>query len=564
MPEKIEVVYKKTELTGFLDTYHKYILYTDKNGQEFYASATKEPLGSYPPPFGNITSSWGPFGPTNDNWDPSRDNPSIAPQPREKIIEGEDLSSKWRKITDTMDDIASRNIPYSPFSRNSNASADEAIRRAGLPAPALGDPTHYWAPGSHYDLPGGDSSPNGEVFPEGRRWWQEIPDWFPEWRKRRLDEPADPDPGGDPATGMPWPGTPWPGVSPKVRTTFDRVSRYPQRTDPFTLDLDGDGLETVGVNAANPLLFDINATGIKQSVGWVKPDDGLLALDRNGDGIINSGAELFGNFTPLAIGRSAIDGFEAIAEQDTNQDGIVNEIDAGFADLRIWQDINQDGISQSTELFSLAQKGITGIHVSKTEHFAVLDNGNALADLGTFTRTDGSEGTAGSVGQLGDIDLAVDTFYSQFADTIPSTTEAINLPDMGGSGQVRSLRQAASMDTVAGHALAQLLTQYSLATTQSEQRAQIDGLIQAWADTSSMVTTFTGAYAGHSLTVDMQAWWLGAGFSVGGADYLATANKLTVLERFNGRTYQPVPVGTDAVELTLWHDQQDLLKISYQ
>ena len=134
----------------------------------------------------------------------------------------------------------------------------------------------------------------------------------------------------------------------------------------------------------------------------------------------------------------------------------------------------------------------------------------------------------------------------QFADTIAPTAETASLPDMGGSGQVRSLRQAASLNTAAGHTLAQLLAQFSQGN-HAEQHAQIDGLVKAWADTSTMATTFTGAYAGHSLTVDMEAWFYGASHLPGGADYEAWASKLTVLERFNGRTYQAVPGGITSI-----------------
>ena len=348
-----------------------------------------------------------------------------------------------------------------------------------------------------------------------------------------------------------------------VKCNFDNFTRYPQRSDPFTLDLDGDGLETVGVNATNPLLFDIDATGIKQSVGWVKPDDGFLALDRNGNGTIDSGAELFGDSTPLSTGGTAADGFAAVADLDSNGDGLVDAQDTAWTDLRVWQDTNQDGISDEGELKTLSEAGIASITVGKTEHLAVLANGNAIADLGSFTRSDGSEGTTGSVGQLADIDLAVDTFHSQFADTIPTTAATETLPDMGGSGQVRSLRQAASLDTAAGTALAAALAQYAGATTRAEQLSLLDGLLKAWSDTSAMATTFTGAYAGHELTVDMQSWYAGPTYNVGGADYLAWADKLTVMERFNGRTYQPVPDGTDPVALTLWHSPRDLLQLGY-
>ncbi len=100
-----------------------------------------------------------------------------------------------------------------------------------------------------------------------------------------------------------------------VNTDFTTFSRYPQRSDPFTLDLDGDGLETVPPNSSQPILFDINNDGVKTSTGWIKPDDGFLALDRNGNGTIDNGAELFGDATPLSAGGTAKDGFAALARE---------------------------------------------------------------------------------------------------------------------------------------------------------------------------------------------------------------------------------------------------------
>jgi hypothetical protein len=84
---------------------------------------------------------------------------------------------------------------------------------------------------------------------------------------------------------------------PKVSDDYNAAQNNPIRYDPLTLDLNGDGLNTVALRTP-PLLFDLNATGIKTSVGWVAPDDGLLVMDRNGNGTIDSGAELFGNATP--------------------------------------------------------------------------------------------------------------------------------------------------------------------------------------------------------------------------------------------------------------------------
>lgn len=88
------------------------------------------------------------------------------------------------------------------------------------------------------------------------------------------------------------------------------------------------------------------------------------------------------------------------------------------------------------------------LQVDQTEHTQTLPNGNQLADLGSYLKTDGSSGTLGEVSaELGDINLISNPFYSQFTDRLPLTATAQTLPDMQGSGLVRSLREAASLGT---------------------------------------------------------------------------------------------------------------------
>ena len=260
---------------------------------------------------------------------------------------------------------------------------------------------------------------------------------------------------------------------------------------PLTLDLDGDGLETTGIDPNNPILFDHDGDGVKNATGWVRPDDGFLVLDRDGNGTIDNGTELFGDSTPLSGGGKAEDGFAALADQDTNGDGRVDANDANFNNLRVWQDLNQDGISQNDELFTLAEKGIAAIHVAKTENTTVLSNGNQIADLGHFTYADGSEGTLGQVtGGIADIDLADNPFYREFTDRL-DTSGVAGLPDMQGSGAVRDLREASSLSG----ALANTVTAYAQADTKAGQLALADQLIAQWAQTSGASTSIDLAAA---------------------------------------------------------------------
>ena len=113
-----------------------------------------------------------------------------------------------------------------------------------------------------------------------------------------------------------------------------------------------------------------NADGIKTGTAWAAADDGMLVWDRNGNGSIDSGRELFGDETILANGQKAANGFAALAELDTGSlvngiivgagDGKFDAKDAQYANLRVWRDLNQDGISQAGELQTLAQRRVQG------------------------------------------------------------------------------------------------------------------------------------------------------------------------------------------------------------
>lgn len=313
-----------------------------------------------------------------------------------------------------------------------------------------------------------------------------------------------------------------------VSDLFTSAQKSPIRYDPLTLDLNGDGLNTVALSTP-PLLFDLNATGIKTSVGWIAPDDGLLVMDRNGNGAIDSGAELFGNATPSysSTGKTA-NGFSALSQEDSNHDGVVDAQDTNWSKLEVWQDLNQDGLSQSDELSTLDELGIVSLGVGNTRNLQTLSNGNQVADLGTFTRTDGSTGTAGTPVGMADINLAVDTFHRTFSDTLPTTAQTENLPDMQGSGMVRDLREAASLQTEAGKVLAAKLAQFANAGTRTEQMALLDDLIAAWGNTSGLEDMRTRA-AEHGYTLLV-------------AHLSATDEQhLLALEQFNGRPYYSMP-----------------------
>ena len=230
---------------------------------------------------------------------------------------------------------------------------------------------------------------------------------------------------------------------------YDAAKSYaPPPTDPFALDLDGDGIETVNVTSG--ILFDHNADGVKTGTGWIKGDDALLVRDLNNNGAIDTGRELFGDQTVLTNGQLAANGFAALRDIDSNSDGVLDANDAAFNELKVWRDLNQDGISQENELQTLADAGIASINLTSTAKNQ-WQNGNTIASTGTYTKIDGNTGATS------DINLASNIANSEFTDTIEIPEELQNLPDMSGSGKVRDLLQAATLSPE----LAGLLTQYA-------------------------------------------------------------------------------------------------------
>ena len=271
---------------------------------------------------------------------------------------------------------------------------------------------------------------------------------------------------------------------------YTAAQAWVARRDPLTFDLNGDGIQTLALDIDNPIFFDYDGDGNQVATGWISPNDGFLALDRNGNGLIDNGTELFGDTTPFYSNIDIItsssggtaDGFSALAQEDTNHDGKVNAGDDHFANLHIWRDLNSDAICQSGELFTLGSLGIASINVAKTENNTLLANGNVIANLGSYTKTDCSTGIIGETGRIGDVDLMKNTFFSQFTAPVIISPEAALLPAMNGAGQVRSLQEAATLSPE----LLALLTNHAADTTGDAKKAGQDNLFKAWSNTSIM------------------------------------------------------------------------------
>ena len=195
-------------------------------------------------------------------------------------------------------------------------------------------------------------------------------------------------------------------------------------------------------------------------------------------GTFDSGRELFGVDYLKANNQFAASGLDALRDQDSNGDGVFSSSDAAFAQVKLWQDLNQDGLSQANELFALADKGIASIGLSGTTANTNLANGNSVGATAVVTRSDGSTTAAA------DLNLAHNPFFRRFTNDVPLSDAARDLPQMGGPGWVRDLREAMSLGTAQAQDLLDDVRAYASATTKAEQLSQLDQLIRDWAATN--------------------------------------------------------------------------------
>ena len=280
--------------------------------------------------------------------------------------------------------------------------------------------------------------------------------------------------------------------------------------DPLVLDLDGDGFETLSVN--DGVYFDEDATGLAEKTAWVSADDALLAVDLNGNGVIDDGSELLGTSTLLANGEKAKSGFEALAQYDTNGDGVIDCNDEIFSKILIWQDKNGDGVSQKDELISLEKAGIVSISLETS-----VEDGRRVVIV---TYADGS------TRKLGEFDFEAQYYNTVEKDNIEISEEIQALPDVRAMGNVASLHSLMQMDATG--TLKDYVQRFAKAASREEKEALVTDMLY-------FITGATGV----------------AENSRGGQ---MDARKLMVVEKFMGRKFVGTqgenPVNTAAAVLT--------------
>jgi Ca2+-binding RTX toxin-like protein len=260
--------------------------------------------------------------------------------------------------------------------------------------------------------------------------------------------------------------------------------------DPLLLDLNRDGRILLTNTFDNSAFFDLDGDGFAQKTGWVGPDDGLLVWDRNANGLIDHGGELFGSATQT--------GFEMLRGYDVNGDRLMNVQDALWQHLRVWRDANQDGVSDPNELFSLGHFDVTGINLNDTP-VNTIDHLNQVLAQASYITSSGQQYLAQ------DVIFSSQTQLTVWNGDYALTAQALTLPWLNGFGQVKDLQLVVSENPEVAAFVSSLA---SLSNSQELWHA-MDPLLERWSGV---------ARADYPSTLD---WQLGvmakfSGFTVQG------------------------------------------------
>ena len=307
---------------------------------------------------------------------------------------------------------------------------------------------------------------------------------------------------------------------------------------PLILDLDGDGVEADAIT-----YFDHEGDGWAELSRWANEDDGVLVWDKNNDGVINDGSELFGNNTVLQNGKKAAHGFAALADLDDNGDGVIDASDTAWTELRVmrWTDDNGNGIKDDDEEFlvTLDSLGIESLNTGFTNSNHVDAVGNEHRQEGSYTKTDGT------TAKMTDVWFRSNkrtTLYD--TASLPTQSATIQaLPESAGSGRVYNLRDAMALDDATDANGNSRLTAPYYSNNRTETRS-LREMITAWTATNTDGSPALDKAAREALAAKILLRWAGAEGAVIG-DYWSgryfaytTPQKLAVIEAFRGEQWR--------------------------
>ncbi|WP_370386138.1 hypothetical protein ABW387_17165 [Snodgrassella alvi] len=250
---------------------------------------------------------------------------------------------------------------------------------------------------------------------------------------------------------------------------------------PIIIDMNGDGVKTIA--QGKHTYFDHDGNGFAENTGWVDSNDALLVLDRNQNGLIDDGKELFGSNTLLSSGKKAQNGFEALAEFDENRDGVIDAADSVWSRLQLWQDKNQNGLVDEGELLSLSNTQITAIGLNYLKGDKKDENGHEHRETSQVTWADGHQTDAT------DVWFKVDKGDTFNTDNLAIDKDIAKLPYIQGFGNVSDLHTAMQKDAV----LKEMVKAYLTADTKTRE-SLLNNLIYRWTGSEQIDPVSRGKY----------------------------------------------------------------------
>ncbi len=242
---------------------------------------------------------------------------------------------------------------------------------------------------------------------------------------------------------------------------------------PLVINLSGMGL------APHHCDFSRNAVrsskhGYAETTGWAGTGSGILVNDPTNAPITN-GSQLFGTSTSLSGGGFAVDGFSALANLDSNHDGVINSSDTAWSGLRVWVDSNMNGVTDSGELETLSSVGISSINLTTTSTDQTDEAGNYHGKTSTYSLT------GGGTGEIDDVWFQTDSGLTTSDTTVSLNSTISLLPDAGGYGIVTGLRQAMQTQLNGGSSTLEGYVQsFVAATSDSTRNTLVDEIIYQW------------------------------------------------------------------------------------
>lgn len=288
---------------------------------------------------------------------------------------------------------------------------------------------------------------------------------------------------------------------------------------PLVFDLNGDGVQTT--SKSNGTYFDFAGDGAAESTGWVARGDGILVFDKNENSLIENGGELFGSDTLLATGMKAANGFEALKEFDSNQDGKISSLDNNWNRLKVWKDDDENGYSSADELHSLQSMGIAEIYLGYYESGFIDINMNEHRQIGAYKLD------SGEVRNVTDVWFKTDLQNSVIAVSADIAENIAILPNLRGMGKVLDLHQFLSDNDM--KATTDLLAEFNAENDGAKRSNIIDRLLLVWSGNQDAPMR-GGYFDGKKLAVlesflDLKydQWNTGSMPGDFAADYLKTA-----------------------------------------